>query len=457
MPANYVLLEKAVVGAAGAASVTFNSIPQTGYTDLVLKASPRGTVAEDSMNIRFNSDTGSNYPYRGFVGQGSSVSSFNGTNTSIGLGRQAQSTNTANTFGSAEFYITNYTSANYKSVSADAAEENNNSVARQQFAGAVWNSTAAITTISVFPGSGSFAQYSTFSLYGVAKYAVTPVIAPFATGGDVIQSDGTYWYHAFLASGTFTPLKALSCDVLVVAGGGSGGSNANSNTGGGGGGAGGVLAFTGQSLASGTGYTATVGGGGAASGTNTIGTVGSDSQFSSLTLVKGGGYGGSPSSGAGIGGVGGSGGGAGTNFGSSAAGGSATSGQGFAGGVSYTNNYAGGGGGSGAVGGAGIVSASGAGGAGLNTWSTWLSPTGLGVSGFIAGGGGGGAGGAITGFFGTAGSGGGGRGATGGTASDAGTANTGGGGGGNGYSSTYGGAFASGAGGSGLVIIRYPM
>jgi hypothetical protein len=37
MTANYVLLEKITVGAAGASSVTFSGIPQTGYTDLVVK------------------------------------------------------------------------------------------------------------------------------------------------------------------------------------------------------------------------------------------------------------------------------------------------------------------------------------------------------------------------------------------------------------------------------------
>jgi hypothetical protein len=39
MTANYVLLEKITVGAAGASSVTFSGIPQTGYTDLVVKTS----------------------------------------------------------------------------------------------------------------------------------------------------------------------------------------------------------------------------------------------------------------------------------------------------------------------------------------------------------------------------------------------------------------------------------
>jgi hypothetical protein len=56
----------------------------------------------------------------------------------------------------------------------------------------------------------SFVQYSTFYLYGVAALGTTPAIVPYATGGDTIMTDGTYWYHTFVSSGTFTPAKALS-------------------------------------------------------------------------------------------------------------------------------------------------------------------------------------------------------------------------------------------------------
>jgi hypothetical protein len=44
MTANYVLLEKITVGAAGASSVTFSGIPQTGYTDLVVKLTTRSSA-----------------------------------------------------------------------------------------------------------------------------------------------------------------------------------------------------------------------------------------------------------------------------------------------------------------------------------------------------------------------------------------------------------------------------
>jgi hypothetical protein len=90
--------------------------------------------------------------------------------------------------------------------------------------------------INIFTGNTYFVQYSTFYLYGVAALGTTPAIVPYATGGDTIMTDGTYWYHTFVSSGTFTPAKAISCDYLVVAGGGGGGKGANS----GGGGAGGL-------------------------------------------------------------------------------------------------------------------------------------------------------------------------------------------------------------------------
>jgi hypothetical protein len=71
--------------------------------------------------------------------------------------------------------------------------------------------------------ANTFLQYSTFYLYGVAALGTTPAIVPYATGGDTIMTDGTYWYHTFVSSGTFTPAKALTADYLVVAGGGGGG------------------------------------------------------------------------------------------------------------------------------------------------------------------------------------------------------------------------------------------
>jgi hypothetical protein len=447
MPANYVLLEKITVGAAGASSVTFSGIPQTGYTDLVIKGTARGTAGTTSiLNVSFNGST-SNFTDRYIEGNGASVGSFTDQPRMVGLVNGTGAT--ANTFTNFETYIPNYTSANYKSFSADIALEDNTTTAYLELQAGLWSNTAAITSMALAPLSGSFVQYSTFYLYGVAKLGTTPAIVPYATGGDTIMTDGTYWYHAFKASGTFTPAKALSCDVLVVAGGGGGGP-AHA----GGGGAGGLLAYSAQSIGSGSAQTVTIGAGGAGAAYPGTSSNGSNSQFASLTASVGGGYGGRGYLAGQAGATGGSGGGGGTNGGTA---GAATSGQGFAGGAgTASSNFGGGGGGGGAAAAGSNASAAvapsaqgGAGGTASSAYSSWLNATGTGVSGAVAGGGGGGS---DTGTVNASGGGGGaGNGTYSGTGGSA-TANTGSGGGGGG-----GGGGAGGSGGSGIVIVRYAV
>jgi hypothetical protein len=333
---------------------------------LVIKASVRSTVAEDAFGLRFNSDTGSNYNYRAVVGQGATVSSFSGNSTMmVAMGRQSESGYTANTFGNTEIYIPNYTLANQKSVSSDAVNENNATTARAQLAAGLWTGTAAITTVQVVPGSGSFAQYSTFSLYGVAALGTTPTKAPKATGGDIIMTDGTYWMHTFLSSGTFKPATGLSCDYLVVAGGGG----TSDAIGGGGGGGGGLLTATSYAVTSGSNYTVTIGAGGSGSSSGALPGSGSNSVFGSFTAIGGGGgsygyLGGASSSNGQNGGSGGGGGGT-IDF-ATGTGGTATSGQGYAGGYGQNRGTGGGGGGAGGAGGNAVNPVSGKGGNGLS-------------------------------------------------------------------------------------------
>jgi hypothetical protein len=449
MPANYVLLEKITVGAAGAASVTFANIPQTGYTDLVLQGSIRTSFADtfDAVYI-YPNGSGANGTRRALYGTGGgAVGSESASN--IRWDYFSANTATANTFGSGQVYIPNYTSSNFKSFSMEGVSENNSTGTAMAMTAGLWSSTAAITSLQLTPLNGNFAANSTFYLYGVAKLGTTPAIAPKAAGGDIIDTDGTYWYHTFLSSGTFTPAQALSCDYLVVAGGGGGGSRW-----GGGGGAGGLRSTvtatggggsleTALSLVT-SAYTVTVGAGGAGGlPTSNRGASGSNSVFATITSTGGGGGGtfsNTPT-------TGGSGGGAGGPLGQTGAAG--TTNQGFAGGnASPSGGYAGGGGG-----GAGVIGASSPGGssqaqagAGGNGVTTSIS----GTSTTYAGGGGGGAEYGGT-YFGVGGSGGGGNGnsTTNGTGS-AGTPNRGAGGGGGGNDAGTGGA-----GSSGIVIVRY--
>lgn len=432
----YVALQTVTVSGSSTTSISFNSIP-SGYTDLIIVSNNGMNQLGSAIRLQCNSDTGSNYSDTFLYGTGSAAGSSRESNqTSIRVIGAYTGPNNVLT-DTVTIHIQNYSNATtYKTVLSRGS-----SGPKEVYAiVGTWRNTSAITSLTLlsYNGTDTIIAGSTFTLYGIAAEG-----QGYATGG-LITSDATYYYHAFTSSGTFTPSRSLTADILVVAGGGGGGANTS-----GGGGAGGLLAFTSQSLSNGTGYTCTVGGGGAGSVDNAArGVSGSNSQFGALTASVGGGGGGALTSINGL--TGGSGGGGNATWASGGgSGGSATSGQGYAGGsgAAYSG---GGGGGAGGVGGNASGSFGGTGGAGTNAYSSWLSATSLGVSGYIAGGGGGGIGSGSSGGTATAGGGAGGgalRGASG-------AANTGGGGGGggngtptdniNGYS-----------GGSGVIIVRY--
>jgi hypothetical protein len=427
------------------ASVTFSGIDQS-YTDLRLVISGR-SASNDTIDIfamRFNGDTGSNYS-RTFTYNATSARESN--QSQIGFEYIPAATAPTGLFGTVTIDINNYTSTTANKTVISHLGEPTSTIRLQA---AMWrNSTVGINAITLYPTIGTaWAAGSTFDLYGIKSGA------PQALGGDVVVTDGNYWYHAFRTTQTFTPQRPLMVDYLVVAGGGAGGSGGANF--GGGGGAGGLVNATSQSLST-TGYTVTVGAGGALA-TQADGNNGNNSSFNATTAVGGGGGAGTDlSSGtARAGKAGGSGGGATYWNGGTASGGAATSGQGNKGGditSSVNNNRAGAGGGGAGVAGANVVTNGfgTAGGNGVNTYSSWASATGTGVSGYYAGGGaGGGDGQAGAGQI--AGGLGGGGAAQWVTNGVAGVANTGSGGAGSIDSSKV-----SGAGGSGIVIVRYPV
>jgi hypothetical protein len=431
MPSNYVLLERIELNAT-VASVTFANIPQSGYTDLKVVVSARSTSGYagenvDDMKLNFNNNTSAAYSRRQVESNGSVAGSGNTPNsTFLYAGTCVSNTATASTFGNYELFIPNYLSSNNKSLSMDVANENNATKTYAQLQAGLWANTSAINRIDFGLVNGSFVQYSTFSLYGLAAVGTAPAIAPKASGGNIIDFDGTYWIHTFTSTGTFTPALSLSCDYLVVAGGG-GGRN-------GGGGAGGYrTSIGGSSLSvSAQAYTITVGAGGVGA---TPPTKGGNSTFSTITSTGGG----RASIGTPADANGGSGGG-------SADGAGQTGGTGNQGGYSPVEGYNGGSGASGGAGAGGGSSANG-GNSTTNTGGAGGAGTANSISGSsVTYAGGGGGGGSSTG--GAGGAGGGGTGQSNSSGMTAGTANTGGGGGGG-----WSGVGLNG--GSGIVIIRY--
>ena len=286
-----------------------------------------------------------------------------------------------------------------------------------------------------------------------------------ATGGTE-STCGNDKIHTFTGPGTFTVCVVGDCSsnnqvsYIVVAGGGGGATRH-----GGGGGAGGfredkspVTPYTASPLegagpitVTATSFPITVGGGGPGASCS----PGSNSVFSTITSAGGGGS--TQSSNGSNGGSGGGGGGSvpgpvGTAFGGNGNTPPVSPSQGFPGGPN-TVQYNGGGGGGASAAGASPGPTAGVGGAGVTTSINGSSTA-------FAGGGGGGSYGpqGTPKAGGAGGSGGGGAGATGNPPSGsatAGTVNTGGGGGGGAGNDCTPQPCASGAGGSGIVIIRY--
>jgi len=296
---------------------------------------------------------------------------------------------------------------------------------------ALVTNVAYSTTLVATGGTITYSITSGSLPSGISLNSSTGVISgtsSVTTGTFSFTVAATNEYNQVTTRNFSITVSALIVETLLVAGGGAGS--------GGGGGAGGLLYYGSETpktpngsalgLQTGVTYSITVGGGGTSS-SNGSNSVMSGTNFTTLTAVGGGAGGGGLN-----GGNGGSGGGApriiptGIGLG--------TTGQGNNGGTGVdANNASGGGGGAGAVGG-NAGGAGGNGGAGLN-----YSISGSSV-GYAGGGGGGGANGGGSAAQG------GGAGASGGAAS--GTTNTGGGGGGI-YTN------GPGAGGSGVVILRY--
>jgi hypothetical protein len=439
----YVALDTKTIATA-ATSVEFTSIPQ-GYTDLILSVNV--TTATDGEGLSFQVgngtiDTTATYSRTLMSGANDTLAaSFRNSDSSnvsvqyaIGLGSDQPCIY--------QVHFMNYSNATtYKTFLINAStfrgtSTNKSEMMRQV---ALWRSTSAIDRIKL-TSTVNMNVGSTFTLYGIAN---TTKLAPKALGG-IITQDNTYTYHAFGASGTFTPLQSLTADCLVIAGGGGGGRA------GGGGGAGSLIHRTGFSLTA-QDYSITIGSGGnGATSRSSNGSNGVASTFNGISATGGGGGASNNANNASAGGSGGGG------VNNSGTGGAANAGT-LNGGTGYVNvggtsnsSIGAGGGGSGEAGQTQTASVGGRGGNGTTAFSSWGIATKAGElrgdTYYFAGGGAG-----YSDLVGIGGFGGGGTNGIQTQNGQNGAVNTGGGGGG----SRDAGGGNGGAGGAGLVIIRY--
>ena len=163
MANTYTLIASSTVGAGGAASIDFTSIPST-YTDLCVKLSLRLNDTQLNYGVmRINGAT-TNFTYRSLEGSGSTAASYNGSVSNYGI--PEVSSYTSSTFSSHEVYIPNYAGSTNKSFSVDAVTENNATASYADLIAGLWANSAAINQLTFYAPTGSFVQYSTAYLYG---------------------------------------------------------------------------------------------------------------------------------------------------------------------------------------------------------------------------------------------------------------------------------------------------
>jgi hypothetical protein len=144
-----------------ASSVVFSTIPAT-YRDLILVCS--GTSSNTAINsifVRFNSDTGSNYAYVAMyataAGAGSGATTLTGAVAGLTI---SSSVNTNIT------QIMDYSATDKHKTVLSRQNSLGDSFVRASTSR--WANTAAITSITCFIDTGAnFNSGSTFSLYGI--------------------------------------------------------------------------------------------------------------------------------------------------------------------------------------------------------------------------------------------------------------------------------------------------
>lgn len=168
MAATYEPIATTTLGSA-AATITFSSIPAT-YTDLRLVIIGTATTNGDYAQLRFNSDTATNYASAKLIGNGTTASS--GGNYAVtgmdfwGFSGTTGISNTIPSMGTADIF--SYAGFTNKTVLMSNAIDKNGSGAVSRQTG-MWRGTSQINTIDIVNRLSTFAAGTTATLYGIKK------------------------------------------------------------------------------------------------------------------------------------------------------------------------------------------------------------------------------------------------------------------------------------------------
>jgi hypothetical protein len=167
-----VKLDEVLVGSGGAASIAFSSIVQT-YRSLrvVLMGRCDAAVAYRTISLQLNADTGSNYDWEltyAYDSASGGVEQVAGV--SLLAAELVAGSGPAGAADCAEILLPHYAQTTFHKTMLSQCTVKKGSTTGTLVYEAVagwWHSTAAISSILLFPNSGNFAQGTLCSLYGM--------------------------------------------------------------------------------------------------------------------------------------------------------------------------------------------------------------------------------------------------------------------------------------------------
>jgi hypothetical protein len=157
------------VCAGGETEVVLSNIPQT-FRDLQLRAVARVNAAGNDvqMKIQCNGDTGNNYAHQQVFANGATLTGVRSTGVSAIVWMQAtgNSNTLPNLWASGHFDFGDYRSTLHNKTGFGNSYNRDTDTRELTYSGE-WRSNNAITSIRVFPNSGSFTAGTVITLYGI--------------------------------------------------------------------------------------------------------------------------------------------------------------------------------------------------------------------------------------------------------------------------------------------------
>ena len=157
-------------GTGSSGVITFSSIPST-YKHLQIRTLSRATgtgTGGADIKITFNSDTSSNYRYHHIVGNGATVTAGTGTSSILAKDSCVGGGVASGIHGVGIFDIHDYASTTKnKTLRGFNGWNNNTTTTYIYLLSGLYESTSAISSITLELTSNSFATTTVFGLYGI--------------------------------------------------------------------------------------------------------------------------------------------------------------------------------------------------------------------------------------------------------------------------------------------------